>query len=77
MSTEEFWGKVIQIMPAPAGMFAVYSDGCDPAGEYRVPVIAIGLFEKGAVLPLEIGEDGLVCVAGDAVEFLRMEMPGL
>lgn len=44
--TDDFWGKIIQIMPAPAGMSAVYSIGGDRLGEFRVPVIGFGLTDK-------------------------------
>lgn len=72
-----FYSKFIQIMPAPAGMFSVYSDECDPPSEFRMPIIAIGLNEAGNVVPLEMDGDGVVLEAGDFGSFLRIEFPGL
>jgi hypothetical protein len=75
--SKEFFGKIIQIIPAPAGMFSVYSDECDPPSEYRMPIIAIGLNDIGNLVPLEIDRDGEIIEAGTFGKFLRMEVPGL
>lgn len=75
--SNEFFGKIIQIIPAPAGMFSVYSDECDPPSEYRLPIIAIGLNDIGNLVPLGIDRDGEILEAGDGGKFLRIEAPGL
>ncbi len=71
--SDSFYGKIIQIMPAPAGMFAVYA-GDDVEPEYRLPIVAIGLSENGYVVPLEI--DGIGTI-GEVSSIARIECPGL
>jgi hypothetical protein len=75
--SNEFSGKIIQIIPAPAGMFAVYSDPVDTDQEYRLPIIAIALNDIGNIVPLELDNDGSITVACDIPGFIRVESPGL
>lgn len=71
---DKFFGKIIQIIPAPVGMVAVYATE-DGEEDMRAPIVAICLTDAGEVHPLEMGSDGLFEVAGDANNFLRIECP--
>jgi hypothetical protein len=73
--SNEFSGKIIQIIPAPAGMFAVYRG--DDGDEFRLPIVALGLTDIGKVVPLEIDGLDVIWESGDDEGFLRFDVPGL
>ncbi len=50
--------KVIQIMPAPEGLYSVYLD--DDGTTHDVPVVCLGLTEEGEVVLMDIDSTGYI-----------------
>jgi hypothetical protein len=59
--------KIIQIMPAPEGMLAIYKQ--DDGKLFVSPIVAIGLDDEGEIHGLAMGDCGWVESAKEAVNF--------
>lgn len=63
--------KIIQIMPAPTNMFAVY--GLGNGEEFCSKIICLGLTSSGDILLLDSDDSGFFAEVADAGNFLRVE----
>lgn len=64
--------KVVQLIPLERHITAVFSNG-DGTGEFREPVIAAGLDNRGETFLLSVGEDGIFTRLDETRQFLRVE----
>lgn len=69
----EYEHQIIQIMPAPAGMRAVYFDN---GIEIFSPILCLGLTKSGMVVALDFSTDGVFIAAANGTNFKRFEWNG-
>jgi len=65
--------KIIQIMPAPKNLFAIYKNDNQ---EIESPIICLALTSDGNVLSMDMGTDGWIDDAASPSNFLRIERRG-
>lgn len=65
--------KIIQIMPAPESLYAVYYN---EKKEIISKILCLGLTDGGDILLLDIDEYGIVSEATDAVNFKNIAWRG-
>ena len=63
--------KIIQIMPAPKGIYAIYKDG--DGSLTRTEIICIGLSDDGGVFFLDYSEDGEINIVNSISNFKGIE----
>jgi len=63
-------GRVIQIMPAPDNLFAVYGKN---GGEEERKALCVALTDQGSVFPMVMNNDGSVRETGEEDTFKRFE----
>lgn len=61
--------KIIQIIPAPPGMYAAYKD-LDGGEDIHAPVICLGLWNDGGVSFLNVDSDGFIHVAEESRNYI-------
>lgn len=52
-------GKIIQIIPAPDNLYALYRDDDDPDNPMKMKVVCFALNDQGDVFPIDMDEDGI------------------
>lgn len=66
-------GKIIQLLPAPSGMTAVYRDDECPGDVMRSPVLCFALDGAGQIAAMDSDGEGGLCVCSQASNFLCVE----
>lgn len=52
--------KIIQIIPAPSNLYAIYHDGDDPKHPMECKVVCFGLTDHGNVVPMDMDDEGYI-----------------
>lgn len=62
--------KIIQIIPAPEGFYAVYED---EGKETYAKIVCLGLTEDGGVCFMDYDADGIIHIVNEIMNFVRID----
>ena len=65
--------KIVQIMQAPPNLFAIYKDGGEEPGDFRVPVLCLALTNDGEILMMDADKNGSINSVHDVINFTGIE----
>jgi len=65
--------KIIQIIPAPENLYAIYKDDDNPDIPMEVKVICLGLTNEGKVILLDVDDTGYIEEVSEASNFQSIE----
>ncbi|KSU86567.1 hypothetical protein AS180_17930 [Priestia veravalensis] len=61
--------KIIQIIPAPKNLYAVYQDDEHPKEPILSKIICLGLTDQGEVVLMDMDETGFIDMADNAMNY--------
>jgi len=62
--------KIIQIIPAPDNIYALYKDDDDPENPMEIKVVCFALTDQGDVLPMDMDNNGVVGEVQEVTNFI-------